>query len=270
MTSFLPLAICAHAQNHMMADLQELLGFLSLDFPRLDLKSTALDYVVGLTGSKDGQRLIRDSQGALKCLLDLTKDTHPPICRDAHLALVNLSAAEDIAHAVVGLDVMAGFLQCLADPTYTHADQICMILSNLTRSEHGAIEFVKAVGSSGASKCPTLHQLVDIFDRPGFNKEADFHYLATLFSNVSQVPAAREMLLDRSKCIVAHILPYTQFDGSLVRRSGVVRLLRNLCFEVGKQLKLLLVWASKQGIAAVPTYIVETLAPALQALMSGC
>ncbi len=62
-----------------------------------------------------------------------------------------------------------------------------MILSNLTHSEKGAIKFVRALqdGPESATRDVTLHQLVDIFDRKNFNKRADFHYLATVFLNLS-------------------------------------------------------------------------------------
>ncbi len=235
----LPYYSTAHALNHVMADLHELLGFLTLGSPRLDLKSAALDCVLGLTGSKDGQKLIRDNQGLLRCLFDLTKDAQPQISRDACLALVNLSGVEGIADVILGLGVIPGLLKCLVDPKYTHADKVCMILSNLTRSERGSMEFVKVITGAGGEpvggECPTLYQLVDIFDQPGYNKDANLHYLAPLFSNISQVPVSRHLLMDRSKCVVQRFLPYTQFGGSLIRRGGVVGLLRNLCFEVGKQ-----------------------------------
>ena len=221
-----------------MANLEDLMGFLTLDSPRLDLKSTALEYVVGLTASKDGQQLIRTNQRLISLLLNLTKESQPLIARDAHLALVNLSGVDNIVEVLLGLDVISDFLKRVVDPKWIHADQVCMILSNLTRSEKGSEDFVKVITHHGVEtdvgSCPTLYQLVDIFDRVGYNKKADFHYLATIFSNITQMPAARQLFLDRSKCIIPRLLPYTQFEGSIVRKGGVVGLLRNLCFEVGK------------------------------------
>jgi len=75
---------------------------------------------------------------------------------------------------------------------------------------------------------------VDIFDRKGFNPNADFHYLATVFLNMSQSFAGRELFLDRKLCLIPRLLPYTQYQGSSVRRGGVVGLLKNLCFEIGE------------------------------------
>ena len=211
--------------------MDELLPFLTLD-TRLELKSKALGYVLGLTGTEGGQELIKQHKEILQLLLDLTTDSDPQVSLDAHSALLNLSASDNTAEYLIGLGVIRKFIDFLIDPKWKHADKICMILTNLTRKESGAAAFIKSVSSLPHGQC-SLYSLVDIFDRRGSNKDAEFHHLATTFSNITQVPAARRLFLDRSKCIVPRLLPYTQFKGSLVRRSGVASLLRNLCFEVG-------------------------------------
>ena len=213
-----------------MADLSELLSFLSLQNTRLDLKSTALDYVLALTGSEQGQQLIKSNKEVLKLLLHLTTDKQPLIARDAHLALLNLSAVHEIAEVLIDLDVIPSFLEFLVNPNWNHADKICMILANMTRREKGAEVFVKAITSG---RKPSLYELVDILDRDGYNKDANFHYLSMVFSNITQISTARHLFLDHSKCILPRLLPFTRFEGSLVRRGGVVGLVRNLCFEVG-------------------------------------
>lgn len=221
----------AHA-HHPMDQLGELCQFLTPG-TRLDLKSTALDYVLGLTGSVDGLKLVRRHRVILERLLDLTTDTsHPVVSRDAHLALLNASANEEIASCLIKLDVVSRFLEFVVDPGWVEAEKVCTILSNLSRSEEGSSAVVRALTAEGAKV--TLYQLVDIFGRIGYNKNANFHYLATLFSNISQVPAARLLFLDRQKCIIPRLLPYTHSEVSVVRRGGVVGLLRNLCFEVGQ------------------------------------
>ena len=213
----------------MAGRLEELFSFLSLN-TRLDLKSTALEYVLGMTGSEEGRSFVKNNQEVMRLLLELTTDEQPLISRDAHLALLNLSAVDELAEHLIDLEVIPRFLEFLVDSKWTHADMICMILSNLTRQGKGADAFVKAVTTDGK---PSLFQLIDVFDRTGYNKDANFHYLGAVFSNVTQTPAARILLLDRSRCIVPRLLPYTQFQGSVIRRGGVVGLLRNLCFEVG-------------------------------------
>lgn len=218
-----------------MADqIQEFLSFLTQD-SRVDLKSASLQYVLGLTGSVEGRELIRSNPSLLKCLFDLLMDKHLVISSDAHLCLLNLSSAEDISELILSLDVFPKLLELVADPKWNQADKVCMILSNLTRTEKGAEMFLKTITDSQpvSSDAPRLHQLVDIFGHKDFNKAANFHYLATLFLNISQIPSARQLFLNHKLCIVPRLLPYTQFAGSPIRRGGVVGLLRNLCFEVG-------------------------------------
>ena len=232
-------AICACAvhvvRDPMMDDsrLEELCQFLTPS-TRLDLRVTALDYVLGLTGSTEGVKLLRKHTGVLKQLLELTTDkTQPQVSRDAHLALLNASAYAAVAGSLVALNVIPRFLEFLVDPEWSEADKVCMILSNLTRSEDGCVAVLKALTADGAKV--TLFRLVDTFGRIGFNKSANYHYLAAVFSNVTQLSAGRLLFLDREKNIISRVLPYTQSD-SLTRRGGVVGLLRNLCFQVGQWL----------------------------------
>lgn len=215
-----------------MADrLDELLAFLRPDI-RQDLRHTALEVVLGLTGSEDGCALIKQRVDSLSLLLDLMLDKEPAVARNAYLALVNLSAIEEFAMKLVSLGVLRRLLSLLTDPSWVHADLGCTLLANLTREPSRAEAFVKELTAPGDG--PSLHQLVDIFDRRGFNSHAQLHYLATVFSNITQVAAARQLFLNRSKCILPRLLPYVQFKDSLIRRGGVVGLLRNLCFEVGE------------------------------------
>lgn len=220
-----------------MADqIEELLLFLRLD-SRVDLKSAALQYVLGLTGSREGQTLIKDNPSLLRALFDLLKDKHPSIAHHAHLCVLSLSGTEDISDLILTLDVFPLLLELVVDSKCAHADKVCMIMSNLVRSIKGAETFIKECQSSGhvesTCKAPSLYQLVDIFNRKDFNKTANFHYLATLFLNISQLQSGRQLFLNRQLCIMPRLLAYTQFVDSVIRRGGVVGLLKNLCFEVG-------------------------------------
>ena len=211
-----------------MAD--ELEEFLSPS-TRLDLKSTALDYVLGLTGSTDGVKLLRKDTRILKQLLEiLTDTTQPLLSRDAHLAVLNASADAQIARHLVELDVVPRLLELAVDPEWSDADKLCMTLSNLTRGEAGSLAATHALTREGGTV--TLSKLVDIFGRVGYSTHSNYDYLATVFSNISQIPLARQLFLDKEKCLLPRLLPHTQSE-SLTRRGGIVGLLKNLCFQVG-------------------------------------
>lgn len=220
-----------------MSELPELLSFLSLD-ARLDVKCTALEYVLGLTGSEPGRKWIKNSKDLVGRLLDLLSDHNEIISRDAHLALVNLSADQELADCL--LSSIPGLLHHVQDSQWAHADELCTVLSNLSRSEIGAQGLFKVLRA--AENCDakqpvgtTLYHLVDIFDQwKSFNKHANFHHLASVFLNLSQLQEARWLFLDHSKCILPKLLPYTHFGGSLIRRGGIAGLVKNLCFEIGQ------------------------------------
>ncbi len=218
----------------MAREIQELLTFMTLE-SRIDLKSAALQYVLGLTISDEGKELIKSTLALLRCLFDLLMDKEPAVSSTAHVVLLNLSSSDDMREVMLTMDVIPRLLGLIVNPEWIDADKVCMILSNLTHSEKGAVEFVRALqdGPESATRNVTLHQLVDIFDRKNFNKSADFHYLATVFLNLSQVASVRKLFLNKQLCILPRLLPYTQFAGSSVRRGGVVGLLKNLCFQVG-------------------------------------
>lgn len=216
-----------------MGELAELLQFLSLD-TRLDVKCTALEYVLGLTGSDSGKEWVKSNKDILGKLLDLLKDQNEIISKDAHLAILNLSADQRIVDCF--LNSIPQLLYYLQNPKWTHADKLCTILSNLSRFEAGAQCLFKSLTEAETSTSNvTFYQMVDIFDQwRSYNERANFHYLASVFLNLSQIHEARRLFLDQTKCILPKLLPYTQFAGSHIRRGGIAGLLKNLCFEVGK------------------------------------
>lgn len=214
-----------------MGDLAELMSFLSLE-TRLDVKCTALEYVLGLTGSDAGKELVKSNKDLVGKLLDLMKDRNEVISKDAHLAIVNLSSDEGIVDSL--LSSIPQFLCCLQDPQWIHADKLCTILSNLSRFEVGAQRLFKVL-IEAATGSMSFYAMVDVFDQwRSYNENANFHYLASVFLNLSQVDEARKLFLDQKKCILPKLLPYTQFAHSHIRRGGIAGLMKNLCFEVGK------------------------------------
>ncbi|KAL5477998.1 hypothetical protein EMCRGX_G024871 [Ephydatia muelleri] len=236
----------------MTEQLNEILRFLAVK-ERLDLKAVALECVLRLTGSQEGRAAVLSHQEVVKALMELTTDTQPLISRDAHLALLNLSEHEDFVTRVVELQAIAKFLEFIADPACKEADKLCMMLSNLTRHPRGAEAFTKTITTDG---CVSLSQLVHIFDRKNYNKEANFDYLAAVFSNITQVKAARRLFLDRSKTLVSRLLPYTRYEGSLVRRGGIVGLLKNMTFEVDAHQ-----WLLSEDVDLLPALLLPLAGP---------
>lgn len=214
-----------------MDHMSELVGFLAPD-TRADVQGTALEYFLGLTASDSGRALVmQQGDTVLPQLCELTLHKVECISRDAFLALLNLSAFQDAAKSLIKLNVIPKFLEIITQPSNSNADPACMILSNLTRDPDGAHLLTQLLCSE---EKPTIEQLVDIFNSSDYNPHAKLHHLATVFSNITQIPAARQLFLDQAKNFIPRLLPFLQYKDSLTRRGGIAGLMRNLCFEVGQ------------------------------------
>ena len=212
----------------MEAQLRELSQFLRLE-TRLDVKTIALDYVLGLTGSEEGRAAIFKHTSILELLLDLTADKVADVSHNAYLSVLSLSGYEIFANQLISMKVIPKLIELLIGPAATNADTVCMILSNLTRLDQGSESFMRSLVSP-----VTLYKLVDIFDKKDSKHSRPLHYLASVFSNVTKMSSARLMFLDKQVCILPRLLPYIRYEESLVRRGGVIGLVRNLCFETSK------------------------------------
>lgn len=209
------------------SEAKELLSFLTLEM-RPDVKGHATEYILGLTGNRDGCRYLQSKPDFLKALVTLTSDVSIAIVKDCYHALINLSADETLHQPLVKeTNILPTLLKHLLDPEYVFADRICTILSNLTRHERTCRDVFKTLQEQNIG----LAKLVEIFCQEGFNQKASLHYLGPLLSNLTQLPEARQFILDKERCVIQRLLPYTQYEQSTTRRGGVVGTLRNCCFD---------------------------------------
>ncbi|KAM7421988.1 hypothetical protein PAMA_010189 [Pampus argenteus] len=204
----------------------ELLSFLTPS-TRPDVKGHTTEYILGLSGHRDGCRFLRSKPDLLVALFALTSDPSVAIVKDCYHIFINLSADETLHQVLVtDVKVLPVLLKNLIDPEYLFSDQICTILSNLTRHEKTCKTVFKVLQEELG-----LAQLVEIFCTEGYNKKAKLHYLGPLLSNLTQLPDARNYMLDKDRCVVQRLLPFTQFQASAVRKGGVIGTLRNCCFD---------------------------------------
>ncbi|XP_022071937.2 protein HGH1 homolog [Acanthochromis polyacanthus] len=204
----------------------ELLSFLT-PTTRPDVKGRATEYILGLSGHRDGCHFLCSKPDVISALLVLTSDPSIAIVKDCFHVLINLSADETLHQVLVDkVKVLPVLLKNLVDPDYVFSDQICTILSNLSRHEKTCWTVFKVLQEQLG-----VAQLVEIFCTEGYNQRAKLHYLGPLLSNLTQLPEARNYLLDPDRCVVQRLLPFTQYQASVVRRGGVIGTLRNCCFD---------------------------------------
>lgn len=204
----------------------ELLSFLTRH-TRLDVKAQAVECILGLSGHRDGRRFLHSKPDILSALFEMTSDPSIAIVKDCFHIFVNLSADETLHKVLVSqVCVLPSLLKNLVDPDYLFSDQICTILSNLSRHEQTCRTVYPVLQEQvGVAK------LVEVFCNEGYNPKANLHYIGPLLSNLTQLQDARNQLMDRQRCVVQRLLPFTQYQASAVRRGGVIGALRNCCFD---------------------------------------
>ncbi|RZC38963.1 FAM203 family protein, partial [Asbolus verrucosus] len=225
----------------MTDSVEELIKFIQIG-ARLDLKAVALEHILGLTGSESGIATLIQHQILLVSLIALLDDSHFPTAKDSSLCLVNISANEKAAERLIDLEIPTNcpplqsppdnivntVLKFIFDPESKIADPCCMILSNLTRPSHLFETVIDGIQKSGKS----FDEIISVFTKKQYNRVgANLHYLGPVLSNLSQSGRVRRYILDKNKCVVQRLLPFTEYRESLVRRGGVVGTLKNCCFE---------------------------------------
>ncbi|KRT79669.1 Armadillo repeat containing protein, partial [Oryctes borbonicus] len=226
----------------MASEIKELLKFMQIG-ARLDLKAYAVSTILGLTGTNEGIKVIIQIPELLVSLLTLLNDNSEVISKESALSLVNISANEDSVSPLLELDleekskiaiqrkphnIIKTALQFILDKDCHIADPCCMILSNLTRSSRHAEKVIEFMQKADV----TFDVLINAFTRNKYNnKGASLHYLGPVLSNLSQNASVRKYILDKEKCVIQRLLPFTEYKDSHIRRGGIVGTLRNCCFD---------------------------------------
>uniref|UniRef100_A0A0B6Z7H2 Protein HGH1 homolog n=1 Tax=Arion vulgaris TaxID=1028688 RepID=A0A0B6Z7H2_9EUPU len=211
---------------------KDLLKFLTLD-TRYDIKSIAIRYILETTGTKEGIDFISEGDTFLEAIMSLTSDTEVDISRDSYLALINLSSEETIAyrlmHSSDGVHFMLNLLNKIVKSEFALADEASSIIANVTRLPGCAKLIAEKILAEEATV--TLEKIVNALCQVNFNKKATLHYLALILSNLTQVPAIRKTIMDKDRCIIQKLLPFTEYSESVKRRGGIIGALKNCCFE---------------------------------------
>ncbi|XP_048338568.1 protein HGH1 homolog [Sphaerodactylus townsendi] len=208
------------------AQARELLGFLRPE-SRADVRSEAAALVAGLTGGAEGLRLVAARPALVAALLALAGDEDPPAAAAAHHASRALAhlAAEPAAHQALAAG-LPGLVRRLLQPAHPLAPLAAAALANLARHDDASCRrLLDALQREGGG----LQPLVETLCRPAPPPPPPA--LAALLANLSRLPEARAFLLHPDRCVLPRLLPYTQYSGSALLRGGVVRVLRNCCFD---------------------------------------
>ncbi|XP_064297999.1 protein HGH1 homolog [Phalacrocorax carbo] len=177
-------------------------------------RAGAAEAALALSGVPAGRRLLAERPGVVSALLELAAGPSPPVARRALGCLVNLSSEPAAGGPLLAaLPVVLGLLP---------GGLACGLLANLCRERGAARRVLRGLRERGTGMAPLLQALGEPQPPP---------QLGPLLCNLSQLPEGRRGLLDRSRCSVQRLLPFTQYKDSAVHRRGIVGALRNCCFE---------------------------------------
>ncbi|KAK3872404.1 hypothetical protein Pcinc_022504 [Petrolisthes cinctipes] len=208
----------------------ELQQFLVPD-ARKDLKSAACMTTAQLTGTPEGLKLLSCRGDILCAVVRLVRDPETYTAKDAMRVLVNMSAEEEGATALLkldGVEVVGKMVELVKDKEYAHADFACGVLANLSKRREHCQEVWKRV-CDGPTK---LEGLIHILCQIDYNKKgAKLHLLAPVITNFSQLPHGRRLMLDKESYVFQRLIPFMEYKESKGRRMSVIATVHNCCFD---------------------------------------
>ncbi|XP_073526624.1 protein HGH1 homolog [Phyllobates terribilis] len=161
---------------------------------RADVKSQALEYVLGVSATPEGRRSLCELPELVRAVLDVTSDPAPSVIQDSYHILVNLTSDPGTHRFLLEIPpLLPALAERLTDPRYLYADSVCIALCNLSREELSCRAVIAALTDPG------LNKLLEMICSPQYNAAAALHYLGPLMCNLTQLPEGRSFILDRSR-----------------------------------------------------------------------
>ncbi|KAI8055209.1 hypothetical protein BDF22DRAFT_675923 [Syncephalis plumigaleata] len=201
----------------MENQLAELVHFLH--DPKPEVRQLAIQHVSGLQAK--AQKVIPD-------IMALCEDD-PITAHDALKALINLSGDETLRSFMSSSDFIVQLMKMITSPTHVLADLA-----------FGAIAVPPVDGLSTSARA--LTQLLEVFNKQ-YNKQADYHFLASVFANITLTKDGRAYFLEEDAeqggmLPIVKLICFTEHP-AVIRRGGVIVTIKNCCFDVSKQAILL-------------------------------
>ncbi|GBC00941.1 hypothetical protein RclHR1_04000022 [Rhizophagus clarus] len=233
-----------------------------------NVRQIALKNLLGYTVSTSQyQQLFKsNNMRPIIDLKNLCKDD-TIIAHDAYKALVNLTSDEEIRNEMNDDKFLKYLMTTITNREAILADLACMLLSNITKNELISIKIlslnVEQIQHLSHST-RAMDQLVDVFIKGlnrNYNKEAEFHFLASVFANVSVIPQGRRDFFLTSASYdniapISKLIIFTEHS-NIIRRGGVISCIKNCCFETDYHLDML----SEENINILPYILLPLCGP---------
>ncbi|PPJ59346.1 hypothetical protein CBER1_05795 [Cercospora berteroae] len=253
----------------MPTELEELVEFLH--HGNTQIRQIAAENLVGYSTSQPSL-FKRNQLEPIKDLKLLIKD-YAPIAKNALTILVNLTDDQEVVKSLIDDDAcLESILRRVTDPKDTNANEHCMLLANLAKSDN-IIKLLTLKRSipkeKNLSTSPlAIDQLLDCFVKGAsgsYNPKADYDYLCYVFADISKHEAGRKHFLtprtegsssDAASTEGEKVLPITKLivfteHKSTIRRRGVASTIKNVCFDIDSHPTLLRP-SEEDGVGLLP------------------
>ncbi|OAD81379.1 hypothetical protein PHYBLDRAFT_184601 [Phycomyces blakesleeanus NRRL 1555(-)] len=209
--------------------------------PSMEVRSIALEHILSFTPkTSQYQPLLIENRKTLCTDLKNLCRQDPMIAHEAMKGLINLSGDPRIQHELDDEAFLKHITLLITISKSVLADPACMLLSNMTKSESICVKLLEMKTNPLPELCESdkvMDQLVEAFHRghkKAYNPQAEYHFLASVFSNVSGIRLGRVYFLEPSK--YDGLAPLTKLqifteDKNIIRRGGVDSTVKNVCFE---------------------------------------
>ncbi|KAJ6447084.1 DNA-binding protein hgh1 protein [Purpureocillium lavendulum] len=231
----------------------QLVGFIAHANPQIRLAATE-----NLVPYSTSEPEVFKSEGLqpIKNLKLLIKD-HPKIAEHVLTMLVNLSGDPDVLTELAKdekfLEVLLSYM---IQPEEPNADVQAMLLANISGDDSflSVLDRTQKAPAELGSDERIINQLMDLFVKGqdgGYNKNANFDYLAYVFANLSKHERVREYFASPQD--YDGVVPLTKIKvftehKSDVRRKGVASTIKNTAFDVKSHPSFL----SESGVNILP------------------
>lgn len=178
----------------------------------------------------------------IRPLKQMITESNARLSKQALQGLVNLSTSENGRIELIKKNLVEAVMDHVSqlrefrELNSESVPLLFMLLSNLTMEDEGQKRFLQIGTSLQGLWLLRLLKLFtnDLRTESSFGKESDeYEYIANILTNVTQQEVGRVLLLDERRKIMPLLIEQLK-SKSRVRKLGVLRLIRNLSFELEK------------------------------------
>ncbi|CAI9715461.1 Protein HGH1 homolog [Octopus vulgaris] len=199
----------------------------------LEVKKMALDVAVSYSEHEVGKKVLSKSE-TLKYFMMLTAESDCAVSKQAFTILINILADTDIAEKFLEIQEAKAFgleaFDKITDREFESADMMCMLLSNVSRTEQCAAIITKWFPEDKINGI--VEKIVSALVELNYNKKGCYlHHLSLVLCNLSQVSQIRAILLDKERRLITKLISFLSFEKSTIRRKGCAGVIKNCCFD---------------------------------------